>query len=56
MLPVCVSLWNRTMVSQGWAGGDEGIDLQGQSSPKGVPVVEVREDKFQCSYHCLYPL
>ena len=32
------------MVSQGWAGGDEGIDLQGQASPKGVPAIEVRED------------
>ena len=32
------------MVSQGWAGGEEGIDLQGQASPKGVPAIEVRED------------
>ena len=37
-----MSLWNGTIVSQGWAGGDCGIDRQGQASPIEVFAITVR--------------
>lgn len=32
------------MVSQGWAGGEGTMDLQGQASPSGVAPMQVREE------------
>jgi hypothetical protein len=40
----CVNLWNGTIVSQAWAGGEAGMLRQDQASPSGVPAREVREE------------